>query len=241
MQFYCSKAAAEALETTQKGKVKSWLEAAPVPEAAGPWAWQVHAIKLARQNVFIVMERETRFAMVFWGIKKGDGETLLKQFYERMVNLLLCMNQDVNWLNAADADVAIEQILQRNKRYCFVAGVDRSVQTHINEVARFCEGEVHEIGSLLMDADEAAGFDEAMNDTLRSVRGGDYFYPNAVFFCSWARQYAGASDELCLELEARFQRVRHERMAMRVAKHSDSSIPVYEQIMAVLQGKGLKP
>ena len=239
MQFYCSKAAAEALETTQKGLVKSWLEAAAAPEAAGPWVWQVHAIKLARQNVFIVMERETRFAMVFWGIKKGDGETLLKQFYERLMNLLLWMNQDVNWLNVADADAAVERILQRDKRYCFVAGVDRSAQTHINEVARFCEGEVHEMGCLPIDTDEAAGFDEAMNDTLRSVRGGDYFRPDEAFFCSWAREYAGADDEQCLVLQERFQKVRNERTAMQIAKHSDSSNPVYEQIMAVLQGKGI--
>ena len=131
--------------------------------------------------------------------------------------------------------------MQRDTRYCFVAGVDRSAQTHINEVARFCEGEVHQMGCLLFDADEAAGFDEAMNDTLRSVRGSDYFWPNEAFFCSWAREYASASDAQCADLSSRFQQLRSEKMAMRMAKHSDSSHPVFEQIMAALQGKGTKP
>lgn len=131
MQFYCSKAAVEALEKTHKGQLESWLDATPAPQAAGPWVWQVHAIKLARQNVFIVMERGTRFAMVFWGIKKGDGETLLQQFYERLMNLLLWMNQEVKGLSVTDADAALERLLKREQRFCFVAGVDRSAQTHI--------------------------------------------------------------------------------------------------------------
>ncbi|AMC35575.1 DUF6933 domain-containing protein [Janthinobacterium sp. B9-8] len=214
MQFYCSKAAAEALETTQKGLVKSWLEAAPVPEAAGPWAWQVHAIKLARQNVFIVMERETRFSMVFWGIKKGDGETLLKQFYARLVNLLLWINHDVNYLSEVDAVAAIERILERGQRYCFVAGVDRSAQTHINEVARECDYAFHMNGCLPNPEGEAAAFDMKINDTLRRVRGGDYFWPFEAFFCSWAREYAGATPAQCEALMPRFLQLHRAKSAM---------------------------
>ncbi|MBM5573195.1 hypothetical protein [Deefgea sp. CFH1-16] len=214
MQFYCSKSAAEALETTQKGLVKSWLEAAPAPEAAGAWVWQVHTIKLARQNVFIVMERETRFAMVFWGIKKGDGETLLKQFYERLVNLLLWINQDVNWLNTADADAAVARILQRDKSYCFVAGVDRSAQTHINEVAHDCDYAFHMNGCLPNPEHEAAGFDMKINDTIRSVRGGAYFWPFEAFFCSWVREYAGATAAQCEELMLRFKQLHRAKSAI---------------------------
>ncbi|MFC7420984.1 DUF6933 domain-containing protein [Iodobacter arcticus] len=210
MQFYCSKAAAEALETRRKGKVESWLEATPAPEAASPWTWQLHAIKVARHNVFIVMERETRFAMVFWGIKKGDGDTLLKQFYERMVNLLLWINEDVSWLSDVGATAAITQILKRD-RYSFTSGIDRSVQTHINDVAWACELAFHTNGCLPNPQDEAANFDMKTNNTLRSIRGGDYFTPFEVFFCSWVREYAGATPAQCDELALRFQQLRREQ------------------------------
>ncbi len=58
MQSYCSKAAAEALETTHKGLVKSWLEAAAAPEAAGSWVWQVQGPgeqwnHYAEQNIMV--------------------------------------------------------------------------------------------------------------------------------------------------------------------------------------------
>lgn len=240
MQFYCSKAAVEALERTTKGQRESWLDTAPVPEAAGPWVWQVHAIKLLRQNVFIVMERGTRFAMVFWGIKKGDGETLLQQFYERLVNLLLWLNQEVKGLSEADADAAVEHLMVREKRFCFVAGADRSTQTHINDVAGACAEAVDEIGYFPEDSEQAAGFDTSINDTLLSIRGGEFFSPDEAFFCSWAREYANASEKQCTVLKDSFRQRQRNKMARLMTEHAGPDNPVLEDILAILQGRKLQ-
>jgi len=47
----CTNDAAEVLTTTRNGRVQSWVDNTPLPADAQPWVWQLHAVKIARQNV----------------------------------------------------------------------------------------------------------------------------------------------------------------------------------------------
>ena len=78
--FQCTKDATDALTFTRKGVTESWVDVQPTPPSDLPWVWMLHAVKIARQNVLVAMQADTRFVMIFWGLKKGDGETLIRLF-----------------------------------------------------------------------------------------------------------------------------------------------------------------
>ena len=94
--FNCTRAAAEFFTVTRKGAKISPVAPAPEKTIADSlqvsttgaaalaktvdsqvqdgkqWHWLVHAIKVKRKNVLILMDYESRFAMTFTGLKKGD-------------------------------------------------------------------------------------------------------------------------------------------------------------------------
>jgi hypothetical protein len=61
----------------------------------------LYAVKIARRQVLVAMHGDTRFAMVFWGLKKGDGKTLLSMFYEQLANHLVWMTADSDVMDGA--------------------------------------------------------------------------------------------------------------------------------------------
>ena len=63
--------AIEALTATHQGKTHCWVDNAPLPEGAQPWGWRLHDGKIARRQVLVAMHGDTRFVMVFWGLKKA--------------------------------------------------------------------------------------------------------------------------------------------------------------------------
>ncbi|AOY00141.1 hypothetical protein [Jeongeupia sp. USM3] len=242
--FQCSGAACEALTSTRKGQVASWIGAEPV-DPASAWVWQLHAVKIDRKLVYVAMQRDTRFAMAFWGLKKGDGEALLRLFVERLVNHLLWLNQGIGWLDEVAADAAIERLLLQHRDFRFAAGGDRSVQTHINDVVHACRDAVWEVGYLPDNQEEAAGIDGQQNRMLRSVRGGDYFVPDEELLCHWLQSCAGAD---AVQIEAVRERISSQhrtRRAIQIADAIDATNlppglfagPLGKELLALLKTK----
>ena len=169
--FHCTNDAADILSSTRQGQKHSWVDNTPLPEDAQPWGWQLHAVKIARQNVLVAMQADTRFAMVFWGLKKGDGETLLRLFYERLANHLLWLAEDAGVLDEAASQAMLDRLLQQHAGFRFHTGSNRSVQTHINEVVHCCRDAVADNGCLPDNREEAAGFDEEGVDGMGAFCG----------------------------------------------------------------------
>jgi hypothetical protein len=193
--FHCTKDACTALTATRQRGVESWVDDLPLPEHDTPWLWQLHAVKIMRKQVLVAMHADTRFVMVFWGMQKGDGETLLRLFFERLANHLRRLAQGTGALDEAGFHAMFNRLMTTHRAFRFQAGNDRSVQTHINEVVRSCRDAVIDNGCLPDNAEQAAGFEQYLNRMIRSIRGGDYFWPDEALLSACLRDFSavGAS------------------------------------------------
>lgn len=244
--FQCTKDATEMLTFTRKGETNTWVGGTPLPDDAPPWVWQLHAVKIARQNVLVAMQADTRFAMVFWGLKKGDGETLLQLFYERLANHLLWLAEDAGLLNVAANQTMLDQLLQQHGKVSFQPGSDRSVQTHINEVVHCCRDAVADNGCLPDNREEAASFDEFLNEGIRSVKGGVYFQPAEALLCAGLRDFAGMDEAGIAVVRERLKAQRQQEMAQTMLQHAeiegmptdDPAHALMLQLLEQAQGKG---
>jgi hypothetical protein len=232
--FQCTKDATEALTVTRKGVIESFVETKPAPIEQTAWVWQLHAVKIDRKLVFIAMQAETRFAMVFWGIKKGDAESLLQLFFERLANHVFWLVEDAQALNDKGASKMVDQLLEACRSFAFHAGSDRSVQRHINEVARECKYGFEAVGHLPDNREEAAGFDENMNRMLRSVRGGDYSYPSEELLCNTLRDFAGFDVGKLAAVRQTLQEAKRRQGAEMLLEHAQLMNPQEGDAMQAL-------
>ncbi|GAA3529790.1 DUF6933 domain-containing protein [Zobellella aerophila] len=106
--FNCTKAAAQLFSCIRKGVNRSPVEAPPGPLFAEDHRrltnhhgqqphlsqWLVHAIKVQGQNCLIAMELNSRYCMTFTGLRKGDSETFVSLFIERLLKAMFC-----HWLS----------------------------------------------------------------------------------------------------------------------------------------------
>lgn len=90
------------------------------------WHWMVHVTKFSRKNVVLAIDSETRFCMIFWGLKKGNIQNFLDQFHDRFsLHIVAVINmggQDETMIKTS-----MEKFLE-NYEYAFVQRGDRSVQ-----------------------------------------------------------------------------------------------------------------
>lgn len=192
--FHCSQAAAEGLSITRKGKRESWISPTPSPTVlndVNAMHWHLHQVTIARQRVWVAMEQQSRFAMVLWGFKKGEGETLLHCFYERLINHLIWSLTDLELMNDQQAEQLLPPLLEQLSPFHFVTGSDRSVQAHITDVVQVCRIAVSEQGCLPNNQEQAADFDQRLNQTPRTVRGGPYLFPDERLLCDLLERLAG--------------------------------------------------
>ena len=194
--FHCSQAAVDGLSVTRKGKQESWITQTPLPAAVAEpaiphWHWHLHQVTISRQRVWVAMEQQTRFAMVLWGFKKGEGEALLHCFYERLANHLIWALTYLELLDDQQAEQLLPPLLAQLSPFHFVAGSDRSVQAHITDVVQLCRLAVSEQGCLPDNQEQAAGFDMQLNQTPRSVRGGPYIFPDEQLLCLLLKRLDG--------------------------------------------------
>ncbi|NLR75655.1 DUF6933 domain-containing protein [Leeia aquatica] len=214
LTLHCTQAAARALSQTRQGRTHSPVrDVAPVGALQG-WRWQLHAATVSRRTVFILMEQHSRFAVALWGIRKGDYAALLQQFWQRIANHLLWLNDDVGGLTESEADAALAECASQHRQTVFLHGGDRSVQQHLNqalaEVRLALSGETPPLEDLLA----AAQLDDYLNRGFRQVgRQAAAFVPADAFYLHWLR-HAARLDDAALEA------VQHRQQALRQAHYA---------------------
>lgn len=195
--FNCTKTAAEFFTVTRQGKKQSPLEPSPTPKVGDKQnenqlvsAWLVHAIKVQCKNVLIAMHVQTRYAMVFTGLRKGDWAEFFNQWLERLFNNMQFFGEEFELCDEASFHTMFNQFIRLHPKPYFCQRGDRSVQSHINDVAWHFEHRVHQIGSLPDGQEQCASFDEWVNDIIRSTKKQkDYFHPDEEMFLHWISEY----------------------------------------------------
>ncbi|MDH4558796.1 hypothetical protein E8F11_27110 [Pseudomonas sp. BN417] len=174
-----------------------------------PSRWVVHAIRVRRKPVLLAMHVETRYCMVFVGIKRGDLGAFVQLFIERWLNEMQRFGMKLGALTETELPLIVARFMDRHGGFQLIQAGDRSVQAHMNEVLRQFRGFVEDYDSFPEDDLQASAFDEWANDTPRSTGlSKDYFFPDIVMFETWLRQFCGASDERVAEARRRWQAYR---------------------------------
>ena len=212
--FNCSKAAADFFITTKKGEVISPIEAAPhktIAESIGSlasdpskvlpddiiqsdgldviqWHWLVHAIKVKRKNVLIVMDYHSRFSITLSGLKKGDQYAFLNMF-EHHLNVHIHELMQVVCDSSGDIQKSLAQYNKAHDSCAFHQRGDRSVQSTLNDVVWHFKESSHTQGAVPEGVD-LIGFDAFVNDLLRKHKTEkEYFYPRRKFLHAWLAEY----------------------------------------------------
>ena len=245
--FNCSKAAADFFTITKKGEKISPMEPAPhktiaesivdkilpddVIQSDGidaiQWHWLVHAIKVKRKNVLIVMDYHSRFSMTFSGLKKGDQYPFLNLFEHHLnvhINELMRLVCD----NSIEVENSLESYNSQHQCCAFHQRGDRSVQSTLNDVAWHFNRSVDEIGAVPEGVD-LIGFDAFINDLLRKHKSEkDYFYPQHKFLHAWLIHYgettAAQADQHIQQLKNQERAEHHMRYNATTEQHSEPSI-----------------
>ena len=207
--FHCSQAAIEGLTFTRKGQQKSWVTPAPLPKTdALTWDWHLHQVTIERKRVWVAMEQQSRFAVVLWDIKKGDGNGLYYCFYQRLANHLYWMVISLGLLDEQQAISFVPHLLPQLEPVHFLPGSDRSVQAHINDVVQACRLAVDEQECLPNNEEQAAKFDLYLNQTPRRVQGGPYIFPDEQWLCLLLERLAGHHQITSEAVKAAFSSAR---------------------------------
>ena len=145
-----------------------------VPSGPGAMQWYAHRVYILRRKCVIAMEAQSRYAMVFTGLTKPDFERFPELFMDRLMReaLSICQLDDEQSEHLAALVMLLGESIQISP------GSDRSVQAHINDVARELDWMSHDIGYLPEQASHEFNFGLRVNQMLRKRKGDkDYFYP----------------------------------------------------------------
>jgi hypothetical protein len=155
--------------------------------------WQCHVIEEQGRSCVIAMEVDTRFAMVFTTLQPGDPKLLVSTLIERLFNLQWSIARELRIVSGTEHEAWLKNFVDIHWRFCFFARTDRSVQAHINEVARDFAWEVEKRKCGLPGShQECATFDATFNDGLRSTRDRrEYFSPDEAMLFHWLQTYSG--------------------------------------------------
>ncbi len=145
-------------------------------KSENPWHWYAHRITLLRKKCVIVMEEQSRYALIFFGLKKPDFSQFDKVLTSRII-------AEASWLCDLPHPGPNEKLIAAVEQRCSIInvaqGLDRSVQAHIRQVGEEMEIMVkYHDGRLPETAAEEFALGQKINGMLRK-RGGDkdYFYP----------------------------------------------------------------
>lgn len=196
--FNCTKAAVDLFTATRKGKKISPLSPAPktglteesVLHDHQRWHWMVHATKFGHKNVLLVIDTDSRFSMIFWGLKKGNIQNFLEQFHDRF-SLHITAVINMGEQNESILQTSMKTFLDNHNEYAFVQRGDRSVQGHINDVFMNLPYEQHRWEDDVPTEEELFLSDWRHNDTPRKRKQDkDYRFPTQELFHTWLSRYA---------------------------------------------------
>ncbi len=207
--FNCTKAATDFFSSTKKGKKISAIETAPhktISESAEcskphQWQWLVHTIKVKGKNVIIVMDYQSRFGITLSALEKGDDIDFLNNFEHHLTVHVLEMMASIN-ADSQAIDYSLEHYRHQHNSRAFYLRGDRSVQSHVNDVASHFRSWADEMGEVPIEVDLIA-FDDFANQLPRKRKAEkDYFVPQHEFLHAWLTRYGEynvAQAEACIE------------------------------------------
>lgn len=202
--FNCSQAFAEFIEPGKTGPAPLVGEApSPHPTEDFPFLldvdgqpprevqqWLVHFVRIRRKPCAVAMDIDTRYAMVFSHLKKGDPEGFLNAFATRLVNEMALAATEIGML--ADFESMLSRFLEQHQRFQFVRRMERSTQAHLKEAVWDFEYRCDEAGYVFETHEECAVIDGWINETLRHVKTRkDYFIPSTEMLCHWLKRFGG--------------------------------------------------
>ncbi len=142
--------------------------------------WYAHRITIARRKCIIVMEENTRYVMIFCGMTKLEFKDFPRIFFERLVVEATMIVADFDKKKSQAFFEFLEKICAKQ---VFQVAINRSVQSHINQVSQDLKMDVEWKGNELpVDVEGAISFGLLMNQLLRKRKGDkDYFVPLESF------------------------------------------------------------
>ena len=167
------------LHTTKKFHEDLTKSGCAMPETDGKtegWHWYAHRITLMRKKCVIVMEEECRYALIFFGLKKGDFANFEQVLTSRII-------AEASWLcdlsDSGENELLVEIIQQKCSEMFFDRKPNRSVQAHIRQVALELEYFVLFIDERLPGrTEEEIDLGLKINDRYRKrQQDKDYFMP----------------------------------------------------------------
>lgn len=164
LQLHCTKALAQDLQS----------HLVEVPVEAGAMQWYAHRTTLMRRKCVVAMEAQSRYAMLFTGLTKADFRQFPQLFRDRLVveALSICQPNDQQ---AGKLELMATLVAEPID---VLAGYDRSVLAHINEVVRELGWMVQGVGALPRDDEDEFTVGLRVNQMLRRRKSDqDYFYP----------------------------------------------------------------
>ncbi|WP_419207336.1 DUF6933 domain-containing protein [Photobacterium leiognathi subsp. mandapamensis] len=230
--FNCTKAAADFFTVKRNGKKVSPLEAPPTDSISNSEpvdafstqppmsAWLVHAVNVQRKKVLIAMHVETRYSMVFVGIQKGDWLEFTNQLLERLFNNMQFFGEEFEMCDEESFEEMFNEFIKLHPKPYFCQRGDRSVQSHINDVAWQFENRVYQAGSLPEGHEQSASFDEWINSLIRSTKQKkDHFHPDEEMFIDWMQTYSKLGDNEDKLIRQLFSSLRRQMMHAEMVKH----------------------
>ena len=202
--FNCSQAFAEFIEPKKAGPTRLVGEApSPHPSTYQPFLidvdgepprhvqqWLVHFVRIQRKPCAVAMDIDTRYAMVFSHLKKGDPEGFLNAFTTRLVNEMALATSELDLLG--DFESMLAGFLEQHQRFQFVRRMERSTQAHLKDAIWNFKYRCDEAGRLPDTHEESAMIDARINETPRHIKTRkDCFMPSTEMPCHWLRQFAG--------------------------------------------------
>ncbi|WP_063336803.1 MULTISPECIES: DUF6933 domain-containing protein [unclassified Marinomonas] len=230
----CTKAAADFFTVKRNGQKISPIEA-PTTSMTDPASsdtreinvpnsvWQIHVINVQRKKVLIAMHLDTRYAIVFADIKKGDWAGFSNQLINRLFGNMYLFGESFSLCDETSMSQIFDRFVEIHRRPVYYQQGNRSVQAHMNDVAFHFENFAHEVGCLPKDDDEASSFDDWVNSRIRSTKEKkEHFYPDEEMFIHWMQNYSkldNNEDEIARQL---FQTLRQEILKAQLQDADDT-------------------
>jgi hypothetical protein len=149
--------------------------------------WYAHKAIVQRRKCVVLMEYQSRYAMVFCGLTKREFDQfpeLLQERIWREVNIICQLNES---LSDDDFSILSDLTLDLTSKQYYQRGSDRSVMTHISQVIEDLRVSVEEGGfELPVNSNEAIHFGLGVNDMYRKRKNDkDYFVPLDIYTGFW--------------------------------------------------------
>lgn len=148
--------------------------------------WVCHAVKIKRKNCVIAMEVQTRYCIVFTGLKKSDAASFTQRFIKRLATELSLMHDNP----MAHFDLNMKVLAKHHAKAMICKRGHRSVQSHINDVVWHLQYHLQNTGELPSTAKELVNFGVFVNKQIRSTKNSkDYFYPYERMQEQWGQWF----------------------------------------------------